>query len=51
MDPQKSNNWRALKDAKELWVSGLSGGTIREINAVTLVFPVSSSLRHHVQYI
>lgn len=39
MDKRKSNNYKILK---EDFVSNLSGGTIGEINVVTLILPVSS---------
>ncbi|KAF2430133.1 GPI-anchored wall transfer protein 1 [Tothia fuscella] len=38
MDKRKSNNYKALKEA---FVSNHSGGTIGEINAVTLIMPAS----------
>lgn len=37
---------QTLKSRKEEFVSNLSGGDIAEINAVTLVAPVRSSLNH-----
>jgi hypothetical protein len=43
LDKRKSNNYKALKES---FVSNLSGGSIWEINEVSLVLPVSPVIEH-----